>query len=113
MLNPKCQTSLDSTEHQRLLKAHQRPVPRLDVLEHLAQISEKVAIAGMDSSDGLADGIKQICQNSGVGALIDQSSLSLYSGLIKLAGLEKAKDCILYTSPSPRDGLLSRMPSSA
>ena len=28
---------------------------------------------------------------------------------------QKAKDgtCLLYTSPSPRDGLLSRMPSSA
>ena len=25
----------------------------------------------------------------------------------------KAKPCLLYTSPSPRDGLLSRMPSSA
>ena len=26
---------------------------------------------------------------------------------------DKTKDCLLYTSPSPRDGLLSRMPSSA
>ena len=26
---------------------------------------------------------------------------------------ELAKTCLLYTSPSPRDGLLSRMPSSA
>ena len=26
---------------------------------------------------------------------------------------DKAIDCLLYTSPSPRDGLLSRMPSSA
>ena len=26
---------------------------------------------------------------------------------------EKAGTCLLYTSPSPRDGLLSRMPSSA
>ena len=26
---------------------------------------------------------------------------------------EKKNDCLLYTSPSPRDGLLSRMPSSA
>ena len=26
---------------------------------------------------------------------------------------EKAYTCLLYTSPSPRDGLLSRMPSSA
>ena len=23
------------------------------------------------------------------------------------------RDCLLYTSPSPRDGILSRMPSSA
>ena len=26
---------------------------------------------------------------------------------------EEMKICLLYTSPSPRDGLLSRMPSSA
>ena len=26
---------------------------------------------------------------------------------------DECKDCLLYTSPSPRDGLLSRMPSSA
>ena len=26
---------------------------------------------------------------------------------------ELTPDCLLYTSPSPRDGLLSRMPSSA
>ena len=27
--------------------------------------------------------------------------------------IDQLKDCLLYTSPSPRDGLLSRMPSSA
>ena len=27
--------------------------------------------------------------------------------------IEGAEACLLYTSPSPRDGLLSRMPSSA
>ena len=27
--------------------------------------------------------------------------------------VEKMRNCLLYTSPSPRDGLLSRMPSSA
>ena len=26
---------------------------------------------------------------------------------------QQCEDCLLYTSPSPRDGLLSRMPSSA
>ena len=28
-------------------------------------------------------------------------------------GYEDSRCCLLYTSPSPRDGLLSRMPSSA
>ena len=29
------------------------------------------------------------------------------------SGDASSDDCLLYTSPSPRDGLLSRMPSSA
>ena len=29
------------------------------------------------------------------------------------ATVVRCKNCLLYTSPSPRDGLLSRMPSSA
>ena len=33
------------------------------------------------------------------------------AGLIM--GVDGLKNCLLYTSPSPRDGLLSRMPSSA
>ena len=50
-------------------------------------------------------------------------SIALY-GLILLLGIfrwtvylkmlgEEISICLLYTSPSPRDGLLSRMPSSA
>ena len=35
---------------------------------------------------------------------INSIALSQYGG---------NNDCLLYTSPSPRDGLLSRMPSSA
>ena len=31
----------------------------------------------------------------------------------KLKELEQRKVCLLYTSPSPRDGQKSRMPSSA
>ena len=31
----------------------------------------------------------------------------------KITEIYKRNDCLLYTSPSPRDGLLSRMPSSA
>ena len=50
-----------------------------------------------------------------VARLIDRNGLDPKSiGRIYL-GTESALDgaCLLYTSPSPRDGLLSRMPSSA
>src|SRR5664279_4100198 len=33
--------------------------------------------------------------------------------LIRTLDRDLGKSCLLYTSPSPRDGLLSRMPSSA
>ena len=31
----------------------------------------------------------------------------------EMGHIELSRSCLLYTSPSPRDGLLSRMPSSA
>ena len=34
-------------------------------------------------------------------------------GLVFYTNYQSGKACLLYTSPSPRDGLLSRMPSSA
>ena len=37
--------------------------------------------------------------------------LALHQG--KIAEMGTGEGCLLYTSPSPRDGLLSRMPSSA
>ena len=41
----------------------------------------------------------------------DAFNIDFGFGDLKLGGLFKG--CLLYTSPSPRDGLLSRMPSSA
>ena len=35
------------------------------------------------------------------------------TGMTGEATQVKVRVCLLYTSPSPRDGLLSRMPSSA
>ena len=51
-------------------------------------------------------------------ALISVSALARSIGIIRWhliipIDLAKADTCLLYTSPSPRDGLLSRMPSSA
>ena len=42
--------------------------------------------------------------------------LFLVTAVVRLRDREDNKrfgSCLLYTSPSPRDGLLSRMPSSA
>ena len=42
-----------------------------------------------------------------------KTSIPEMISLLKAAKVMVANDCLLYTSPSPRDGLLSRMPSSA
>lgn len=93
LLNPSKGDDLDPAERNRMIQAHQRPKPRLDVLSYLAKIPD-VAIAGMDSSDGLADAVRQICCCSGVGAVIDR--LAIFSGLTKLAGVSKAWEWMLY-----------------
>ena len=36
-----------------------------------------------------------------------------FDGVYDHWDIDDDNDCLLYTSPSPRDGLLSRMPSSA
>ena len=41
----------------------------------------------------------------------DVEAVTIHSVVERLPGLSHI--CLLYTSPSPRDGLLSRMPSSA
>ena len=55
-----------------------------------------------------ADAVKTLTYN-------DHESLKQKLGTIAVAraSILKRKGCLLYTSPSPRDGLLSRMPSSA
>lgn len=96
LLDPSRGNSLEPAEREKLITAHRRPKPRLDVLPYLAKIPERVAIAGMDSSDGLADAVRQICQCSGVGARLDLSCIAVFSGLVELAGSETAWDWIFY-----------------
>ena len=52
---------------------------------------------------------------------MDTDKVKIYGSKVKVDSVAKVaeieaaekKNCLLYTSPSPRDGLLSRMPSSA
>ncbi|MGI0490800.1 thiamine-phosphate kinase [Alkalinema pantanalense CENA528] len=67
---------LSETDRRTLIRAHQYPIPQLAIGQQAAQ---RDRVAGMDSSDGLADAIVQICRASGVGARID--SLPIYPAL--------------------------------
>ena len=51
----------------------------------------------------------------GMSQLFDKDGNSVPVTLIEAGPcrVTQLKTCLLYTSPSPRDGLLSRMPSSA
>ena len=52
-------------------------------------------------------------QDAGDGKMKEISD-HIYEGALAFLNAEyRLLSCLLYTSPSPRDGLLSRMPSSA
>ncbi|MEH1818392.1 MAG: thiamine-phosphate kinase [Nostoc sp.] len=94
LLHPELGQNLKDAERTALIRAHQRPQPRLDVLPILWKIlnsqsqipvaleahqrcdlKSKIPVAGMDSSDGLADAIIQICRASGVGAVLEHRQI--------------------------------------
>ncbi|NEO73561.1 thiamine-phosphate kinase [Moorena sp. SIO3H5] len=138
LLKPDFGKHLSPEQRLSLIKAHQRPQPRLDVIALLElqvnrllelQVNKlkvessnfqsdnlqpdnlqpdnfqpstlqpstlQLSIAGMDSSDGLADAIVQICRASGVGAEIDSNRITLPQSLSKLVSPEQALDWALY-----------------
>ena len=61
--------------HQSTVDAYLRPQPRLALGIHLAR--NKAASACMDLSDGLADGLQQMAEASGVGMTVDAGALPL------------------------------------
>ncbi len=99
LLNPDLKTSLGAYDREALIKAHQRPKPRLDVLPILWKIvdsSNIVDICGMDSSDGLADAVLQVCQCSQVGAVIEASQIPLHKAFENWLTPELALQYALY-----------------
>ena len=63
----------------------------------------------------MSNKIDKILAEISAGELFDKITI-LEIKKAKISNKEKLIDinsCLLYTSPSPRDGLLSRMPSSA
>ena len=80
----------------------------LDTLKELFEGNEALfkGLAAQDSWDwGTKYPVLRISFGGGVLGSVKELNESLHEQLSTL--------CLLYTSPSPRDGLLSRMPSSA
>ena len=63
-------------------------------------------------SDIYAMGAKPLFALNIAGFPVKDLPKSIFTEILQ-GGADKANDCLLYTSPSPRDRSLSRMPSSA
>jgi thiamine-monophosphate kinase len=121
LLHPEQGESLPESERSTLITAHQRPRPRLDVVATLGSVIEEwqnkqvepvkpsplplspsppflpfPQIAGMDTSDGLADAVLQICRASNVGAQLEWHQIPLPAGITDWISLEQAIDWALY-----------------
>jgi thiamine-monophosphate kinase len=107
LLHPELGKELSESDRTYLIRAHQRPNPRLDVLPTLQQALETQSkiqnpkskipqVAGMDSSDGLTDAIVQICRMSGVGARIERSQIPIPPALARWQPPRQAMNWALY-----------------
>jgi thiamine-monophosphate kinase len=122
LLHPHLQELISPENAKFLIQCHQRPQPRLDVVTQIRRLANDapLAIAGMDSSDGLADAIQQICAASGVGASIDLDTISIHPDLHILAGSEALNwvlfggedfELVLCLAPDLGERLLCFLPS--
>jgi thiamine-monophosphate kinase len=98
LLNPEWGQDLSPESRSELQRSHQRPIPRLDVPPLIWQIDPNARVAGMDSSDGLADAVLQICRASGVGAKLWRDHLPIPKALQQTQCLSETKllNWVLY-----------------
>ncbi|MEM1251003.1 MAG: thiamine-phosphate kinase [Cyanobacteria bacterium P01_H01_bin.21] len=104
---------------QTWIRAHQYPIPRFEAIALLQNFDR---IAGMDTSDGLADAVIQICRQSQIGARLLRSQLPVPPGLIETVGQSTAEQWTLYGGedfelvlslpPDIANGVVSALPSS-
>ena len=97
--------------------------PKEALASVLMQLGEKAWILLSTATALLAIGVQWLAQHvqkrrsssafGGFGAKFEAMAAQMLSRAEKLVARARFSICLLYTSPSPRDGLLSRMPSSA
>lgn len=105
LLHPERGEGLRERDRLFFIRAHQRPNPRLDVVPILQKVvaascynasQERYPIAGMDSSDGLADAVLQICRASGVGARLERHQLPIPPAFATWLSPQQSVDWVLY-----------------
>ena len=78
----------------------------IDSVDHAYSLGKPIALIKVGRSSQ-----SQSIAKTHTGALT--GSDELHDALFKRLGVARCETCLLYTSPSPRDATLSRMPSSA
>lgn len=130
LLHPESGQTLCEDDRTALIQAHQRPKPRLDAIPLLWQAhaahpspDKSWRVAGMDSSDGLADAVLQICRESDVGAVLERDRLPVPGALRNWLSEAKAIEWTLYGGedfelvlclpPAIAQEFVSRLPGGA
>jgi thiamine-monophosphate kinase len=119
LLHPDQGQGISATDRAALIQAHQRPEPRLDVVSLVQELRAEMAageaggdreeedrkgmarakalrVTGMDSSDGLADAVLQICRASRVGAQIERNLIAFPPCLTAWVSEVQAIEWALY-----------------
>lgn len=100
LLNPELKSQLTPENYQVLVRSHQRPIPRLDILPILLSLTQRhgdiFRVSGMDSSDGLADAVYQIATASGTGARIEADKIPILPALLDWVPRPKALEWALF-----------------
>ncbi len=121
LMHPELGQDLSYNERIALIQAHQRPIPRLDVLPVLRDVAGTLSVAGMDSSDGLADAVVQLCQASEVGAKIERQLIPVLAlnAWVPERSLKWALyggedfELVLCLPPKPAEALVERLGKGA
>ena len=101
--NPEVGSMMKLIEDQIMIR-HPLAVRRRDFLKHALKPGQSVAQWRTQH--------RQLGNEADLERL-NTEDLYCLTYVSELSGVPDLGDCLLYTSPSPRDGLLSRMPSSA
>ena len=97
----------------KIISAHRTPNRMFEYASSADKNNIGVIIAGAGGSAHLPGMISALTTIPVLGVPIESKKLKGLDSLLSIAQMPKGIPCLLYTSPSPRDGTSSRMPSSA